>query len=463
LIRPRSRNRSGVAVNQRMITVLFLVIALEMACTSAAPPPLNVLLIVVDTLRPDHLGAYGHSRDTSPAIDALARRGTRFARAYSTAPWTMPSVASIMTGLYPSEHGATSVQNPLPDTVTTLAEVMKTHGYATSGVVSHNLISNEKLNFAQGFDVYFEDEARGHGHVSTPGVTKRAVERLRYHANGDAPFFLFVHYFDPHFDYQNHDQIEFAAPTHGRLTGGESYALLSGLFSRLNKGEVQFVRDLYDEEISLTDGGIGILLSELSVLGLDHRTLVVLTADHGEEFGEHGSIGHTRTLYNELLHVPLIIRAPDGAQGLVVDTPVSLVSVMPTILELAGVQEPRLDDGHRSLAAVVGGGGEPHEQTLFAEVDFIPPFGNSPAIHKKSLMRGQLKIIRDDTSRELEVYDRSSDPGEKRNLAGRHATEWVREFERHFERVGQARHETRPRQIDENELEGLEALGYIER
>jgi arylsulfatase A-like enzyme len=136
---------------------------------------------------------------------------------------------------------------------------------------------------------------------------------------------------------------------------------------------------------------------------------------------------------------------------------------MPTILELAGVPEPRRDGGRESLARVVNGGGEPLEQTLFAEVDFIPPFGDSPAIHKKSLMRGHLKVIRDDTSRELEVYDRSSDPGEKRNLAAHHATEWVRELERHFERVGQTRHKTRHRQIDVNELEGLEALGYIER
>ena len=298
---------TDLAMLQRIIGLALLLFSVVGGCSPT--PRSNALLIVIDTLRADHLGCYGYPRNTSPAIDALAREGTRFARAYSAAPWTMPSVASIFTGLYPSAHGATSVQMPLPDSVTTLAEVVKAHGFATSGVVSHNLVSKETLNFGQGFDVYFEDEAKGHAHVSTPGVTKQAIERLQYHASQDEPFLLFVHYFDPHFDYQNHAGIDFAAPRRGRLTGREPYARLKKLFPRLRKEEVEFIRDLYDEEIRLIDGGVGRLLSELSMLGLDDTTVVVLTADHGEEFGEHGSIGHTRSLYEELVHVPLIIRA----------------------------------------------------------------------------------------------------------------------------------------------------------
>lgn len=145
------------------------------ASAAAKPDGFNVLLIVVDTLRSDRIGCYGYGRDASPAIDRLAAQGTRFDRAYSPSSWTQPSIASMLTGKYPSSHSLTRINQSLPHSVTTLAEILKEHGYATSGVVSHRLVTS-RFQFDQGYESYHESEARGHDHISTAGVTREAVE-----------------------------------------------------------------------------------------------------------------------------------------------------------------------------------------------------------------------------------------------------------------------------------------------
>ena len=154
--------------------------------------------------------------DTTPAIDQLAARAVRFHRAYATAPWTIPSVASMITGRYPSNHTAISFDRSLPDGVDTLAEILEREDYATAGVISHRAIGSSH-NFQQGFDVYLESEARGHDHVSTEGVTRQAVDLLETLSAAGQPFFLFVHYFDPHYNYKRHPEYGFAGPSAGRL------------------------------------------------------------------------------------------------------------------------------------------------------------------------------------------------------------------------------------------------------
>jgi len=269
----------------------------------------NVLFVVVDTLRWDHVGCYGAARKTTPFVDDYAAGATRFDRAYSVAPWTMPSVASMFTGLYPSRHGANSFGLGLTDEVDTLAEILQREGYATQGVISHTAIG-ARNNFQQGFDVYLESEARGHDHLSTDGVTGQAIGKLEGLAAGEAPFFLFVHYFDPHYNYKRHPEYGFAADAAGRLDGEQPMRELLRMAPDMTPDESQFLRDLYDEEVRFTDAGIGRLLERLQVLGLDEDTIVILTADHGEEFLDHGDLGHTGSLYEELVRVPLILRGP---------------------------------------------------------------------------------------------------------------------------------------------------------
>jgi arylsulfatase A-like enzyme len=430
------------------------------ACEPAPPqPPPNLLLIVVDTLRADHLGCYGAQRDTTPALDALAAGGVRFQRAWSTAPWTKPAVASIFTGLHPSAHGANRVRSSLPESARTLAERLHERGYHTAGVVSHDVLSG-KNGFAQGFDRYLEDEAGGHDHVSTRGVTREAMSLLDELASQDAPFFLFVHYFDPHYNYLRHPEFGFAAERAGRLDGSQPLVSLRKLGEGLSDEEVGLLRDLYDEEVRFTDEGIGRVLQHLSDLSLSQRTVVAATADHGEAFLEHGWLGHTRDLYDVLLRVPLIVRAP-GIAPRVVEQPVSVVSLLPTLLELLG--QPADDSLHGpSLVPLLRG--EPlAAQTLYAEVDFLPVFDPAKRAAKRAIVEDGFKLIRDETSGRLELYDLSADPGERHDLAASQPQRVQRMRRRLEQAVADAQRGALPHQDREpsrDELERLRALGY---
>jgi len=373
---------------------------------------------MVDTLRQDHLGCYGWHRDTSPSLDALAVDSVRFTRAYAPAPWTLPSAASVVTGLYPSSHGATKLRSRLPTQVTTLAELMKEEGYATAGVVSHTIVSS-RWNFHQGFDVFLESEARGHEHVSTDGVTRQAQAVLREVSRREEPFFLLVHYFDPHYDYIRHPEYGFAAPAAGRLDGTQTIQELREL-TDMTPEEVGLVMDLYDEEIRHTDGGIGRLISSLRELGLYDDTVIVFTADHGEEFMGHGWIGHTRTLYDELVKVPLLIRSPRlaGAAGTVTE-PVSLVSLTPTILDLAGIDVEKPWFQADSLVPLMLAGAGEGEGVVFAEVDFVPlkRAYDYKTTHKKAVATRDYKLIRDDETGRIELYNLRNDPMEQQDLS----------------------------------------------
>jgi arylsulfatase A-like enzyme len=425
----------------------------------------NVLLVVVDTLRWNHVGSYGARRETSPAIDRLAASGARFDRAYSTAPWTMPAVASMLTGQYPSRHSATSFDRALPEDVDTLAEVLGRNGSATAGVVSHTAIA-AKHGFAQGFDVWLESEARGHDHVSTAGVTRQALEQLDRLAPGPAPFFLFVHYFDPHYNYKRHPEVGFAPPRAGRLDGTELMRAIRDMQDSLTPEEIDFVTALYDEEIRHTDGGIGQLLERVDAAGLAPDTLVVLTADHGEEFLDHGRLGHTRTLYDELVRVPLIVRGPGTEAGTVVETPVSLVALMPTILDLAGIGPGDLPLQALSLRPYLSGAAPSRAPAVFSEVDFVPvrTTRTMGPVHKKAVVVGRHKLVREDGSGRLELYDLLDDPGEQSDLAAAQPELTARlatTLEDAVVSAGSAAFAPARVSYDEEEIKALKSLGYV--
>jgi arylsulfatase len=428
------------------------------AVPTAEPP--NLLLVVVDTLRADRLGSYGAQRNTSPALDRLAESSVRFARAYSTAPWTKPAVASIFTGLAPSAHRANRVKTSLPDAATTLAELLQQEGYRTAGVVSHQVLSAEN-GFAQGFERYFDDEALGHRHVSTDGVTTRALELLSELSANSEPFFLFVHYFDPHYDYIRHPEFGFAAPRAGRLDGTQSLVSLRKL-PDLGADELSLLRDLYDEEIRFTDAGIGRLLDRLSESGAGGRTIVVATADHGEAFLEHGWLGHTRSLYDVLLRVPLLVRVPGGTPG-VVEAPVSTLSVFPTLVELLGLPVNRIIAHGSSLVPHLRGAQDPVATLVFAEVDFLPIFDPAKRAAKKAVIGPRFKLIRDEKSGAIELYDLEVDPGEQNDLAAEQPAR-VEKLKGELEAWGRATLvDALPEQNREptlEELERLRALGY---
>lgn len=297
----------------------------------------NVLVILIDTLRPDRLGVYGYARDTSPVIDGLARRGTVFEQAYAPSSWTWPSTASLLTGQAPPEHGLESAQSCfLSDELTTLAEALRSRGLATVGFSANPLVSSAR-NFDQGFET-FREYRRTRAAEMLPDIE----EWLR--ANGDRRFFMYLHWFDPHGPYEPDETLAEGL----LLPAPEGYyrGVCRETLERKLRGEphdpelltrfTPYVSALYDGEVATVDHATGRLLGLLEELGLDGRTIVVLTSDHGEEFLEHGLNGHGKQLYEESVRVPLILAGPGIPQGERVAGAVAMLHLAPTLVRLAG-------------------------------------------------------------------------------------------------------------------------------
>jgi choline-sulfatase len=373
--------------------------------TRPPPPrperPYNVVLIVVDTLRADHLGAWGHPRDTSPHLDRFAARSRRFARAWSQAAWTTASVGSLMTSAYPTALGLEEEHSVLQDDAWTLAEALAAAGLDTAAVVSHWFCADE-YGFGQGFDTFDDSHVLGHVGVSSERVTDAGLAWLDQR-EGQAPFFLWLHYFDPHFAYTLHDGHDFAPDSEyaGPVRDEMRFSQLSEL--ALEPPDVAQLQRLYDSEIAYTDRQIGRVLDRLDELGLTDQTLVIFTADHGEEFLEHGRLGHGKTVYEEMIHVPLIVGCPHWEPG-VVDVPAANLDIFPTALACLGLPEPAGLEG-RALGPAV-----PAPRTVFSQT------GKRNRI--LAARSGDLKLIRD-RGGNVELYDLAADPGEQRDLSER--------------------------------------------
>jgi arylsulfatase A-like enzyme len=429
----------------------------------------NVLMIVIDTLGTGHLGTWTPGLDTSPNIDALAASGIRFTRASSTAPWTQPAVASLMTGLTPSHHGVLHLFDKLPEDHLTLAEALAARGFKTAGVVSHFLINRDQ-GYGQGFEVYTDASVKGH-QVSSPKVTRTAISELR--RLQDERFFLFVHYFDPHSEYLHHPEYDRTSWYQGSARQwGRDILTLREKRQGMKSRDIEFLRDLYREEITFTDYHIGLLMAQLKNLGLDDNTLVILTADHGEEFMEHGWIGHTRFLYDTLLHVPLVFRLPGKLEPGTVTEPVSLNDLMPTLLGLSQKPSEPADGDGRSLWPFLTGAEGKVDHPLFSEVSFLaPPKERGTIIAEKeafmaAVTDGDWKLIHDLDRERWSLFDRSTDPGEIKDLFnGNHPRvrklqplllEWekgkVDKWGRNFEGI---------KQMSEEDRNRLRSLGYV--
>jgi arylsulfatase A-like enzyme len=334
--------------------------------TAARP---NVVLISIDALRADHLGAYGYRRATSPSIDRLAARSLLFTDAYAQAPKTTDSVPSIMTGAYPSNipRDYTNAKRredggyELSEDARPLAVLFKASGYAT----------------AAGTGFRLDQVARGFETFETGHPTQTA---LRFLETTNVPFFLWLHYAEPHIPYARHKEHDFgASPV-----------------------------DRYDGEIAAADAQVGKVLRALEEHELTKTTIVIVTADHGEEFLEHGGTSHTRKLYRELLHVPLIVQVP-GTQARRVKGPVELVDIVPTLAELTGIElADGAFDGESLLADE-----RPKDAVAYAE-DLRAKTGE---IAKRALFNGRYRLIDDRVNDRIELYDDKKDPREQRELA----------------------------------------------
>jgi len=327
--------------------------------TSTMLPVDNVILISIDSLRADRVGCYGNSRETSPVMDELAQDGVRFATAMSTTSWTLPSHVSLLTGRYLLSHGVITRNDVIPDAVPTLAELLHNQGVETGAVVSAPLLRS-RYGFARGFNEYDESCAPSRSTSDlrlaepAPRATELAINWLR--RRGGKPFFFFLHYWDVHYDYAPPPPYDtmFDPDYTGSVTGDDFYNNPS-INCDMAPRDMAHLLALYDGEIRWVDYHIGRLLDALEELGLAEHTALIVTSDHGDEFFEHGYKGHTRTLYTEVVDVPLIARVPGVLPGRVIETPVSLVDILPTILALFRAPLPPEMDGQSLLPAMVGG------------------------------------------------------------------------------------------------------------
>lgn len=392
----------------------FLIFSLS-GCTKKETGPFrNVLFIVIDTLTADRLGVYGATNSPSPNIDNLAKKSSVFERAYSPAPWTKPAVSSMFTGVMPSVHGVLSIDEILSAEEKTMAEYLKERDFATAGFVSHTLIS-PTLGYAQGFDSYETVPFKGNVHnvISSAKVTDMAIKWLKnFTAKQDNPFFLFVHYFDPHNNYHHHSEFDRTSWYKGPLKAGMDIRELRNLIPEMTDEDARFLKGLYDEEIAFTDRYIGQLLQTLDDLEISEETMIVLTADHGEEFLEHGAIGHSRTLYDELVRVPLLIRMPKEGKQRRINEAVSTLDLLPTLLDYLSITGDDKFQGQSLKPAILSGMGT-KDREIFSEVDF-----RSSAIKafKIALIQNEFKLIFDKLDSTFELYDLIRDPKERKNL-----------------------------------------------
>jgi arylsulfatase A-like enzyme len=459
--------------------VLVAALALCGGRALAAGARPNILLIVIETCRRDHVGCYGYRRDTTPALDRLASEGARFEQAVSASSWTIPSVMSIFTALPPGMHGCTTYQNSLPRGLKTIASELQASGYQTIGMTA-SPVTHSKFGFGRGFDLYDdftvlmgagvaipEDAgalpAKAHDlRATSEQLTRMAAKWLGGRRAKDKPFFLFLFYLDPHYDYlppPPYDRM-FTDPGYAGGQNGSGIKELAG--KPLTDEDKRNIVGLYDGELRYTDDHIGKLMEELRKQGLYDDTVILVTGDHGDEFWEHGGVGHGHTLYEELIRVPLIVRYPGlDARGTVVTGQVSHIDIMPTLMDMAGLPIPPQCLG-RSLPPSLARRetGQSADRPVFLES------GTSGEL--KAIRTPARKIVERGAGASCEMYALAEDPAEMKNLAGTSRAEEFSLLNGQFQqwrklveaRAGERR-AAKPVDLDPRLLQQLRSLGYV--
>ena len=416
----------------------------------------SVVLVMVDTLRADHLGCYGYERDTSPHLDNLASAGVLFENFYSVAPWTNPSIASLFTGRYPRAvfpplPHKQAIGLPLPSQLPTLAERLQLEGYRTVALVDHPGI-NRELQFDQGFERWsglFREGDFDTWAVTDSDFVLEQVEAALDELGGEE-FFLYLHLVYPHRPYA-------PPPPYDTMFGPSS--------PKTGRAHRQTMINAYDGEVRYTDDLIGRVAGALEGRGLTESTWLVVTSDHGEGFWEHNQAEHGNSFFNELTRVPLVLVPPrrEGVAGLRVESPASLVDLKPTILGLAGA-EPEADLEGRDLRT-----------SWLNPAEFEAPrwlFLASPHtkdVEAAAVVRGDLKYIDRLPWRRARpaLFNLSEDPDEKHNLAeaSSRTAEMSRRLQAHLNQTEQQRAGLLGEdevELDEEVLDRLRALGYLQ-
>ncbi len=478
-MRARLAHRGPGSIPPAFLLLLLLSSVSFSGCSRRAAP--NVVLVTIDTLRADHLGCYGNPDGNSPSIDEFSRRATLYTQAMATAPWTLPTHASIFTGRFPFEHGAHSVEVP-PDAVVnevplapshvTLAEALRAEGYATAAIVANLVYLRPAMGLNQGFETYTVlrkryPEAGRLGHVAWKvrgeDVNRFVSEWLE--ERGDGRFFLFVNYMDTHFPYE--------PPKRDLANAGPRLRAQHALFDQLEDsvlggedpapdGALERYREFYADGVAAADEAFGELLGLLKDRNLYRETLVVLTSDHGEYLGEHRILGHSKDVYHPALWIPFVVKEPGQTEGRVVETLASAVDLPRLILD--ALPESVSLRQRRHFPYVLG------EHPVISENYYSrlnelrnPLWGARFDRVRTAIFDETYKYIHSSDGRH-ELYDLALDPNEGENL--------IQEREEIAEglaaRLGELQAGRRlPESVPveaptPEEIEPLRALGYIE-
>jgi arylsulfatase A-like enzyme len=462
-------------------------------------PPQGVILVWADTLRRDHLGAYGYKRPTSPVIDRLAREGVLFRDCVGQASWTKVATPPLMTSLYPTSNGVQEFMDRLPSSATTLAEVYRDAGYATISF-SSILFTGKLTNLHQGFEELHEG-------VSLPQrpsskTAREYVDRLLpwLEAHREVPFFVFLHVLDPHDPYKPYPPYDALwadpahAPEHERQLEHARKFISDGLLrafgmpsrEELVKAKIdpdayaEYDRAWYDGSIRAMDVEIGRLVERLRGLGLDRKVLLLFTGDHGEEFYEHGRAFHGQSVYGEMNNMPLVVWGPGVVPaGLTVDETVQTIDLMPTLLDLSGLPAPAGVQGHTLTPLLARAAGGLHaaataSRPAISEKAETKNAANPPPrdTASEAVVEGGWKLIhntkRPDGKPEFELFDHAQDPLDAHDVAAAHPDEVVRlaktlDAWRRMATAARLKPDSEANQnLSKEELERLKSLGYIQ-
>jgi arylsulfatase A-like enzyme len=445
--------------------------------------PPNLLVITIDTLRRDVMAAYGGDETRfelpiTPALDALAVRGTVLADLYTTSPRTTQSVASLLTGLHPDGHGAVGLFHELPDEVTTLAEVLAERGYTTEAVVTNIFLRNGR-GFEQGFTDY--DDALFHRQREFAEDVVGRIDVKTLDAPSE-PFFMWVHFLDPHWPYTPPPELLnlFHRGYRGRFRTDadlDSLEVNRGSFifeNHLDEEDQKHLRRRYLAEVRYTDGHVKRMIELLRARGYLENTLILVVSDHGESLGEHDyHYAHGEKLYQPTVHIPGFLAWPNGPlpagrfEGMA-----SIVDLMPTVLDLLGVPVPDDLDGV-SLAPAIRGEAEAPRSVAYIESDYQliheenPDFhGEGPAAKWRAVVVETYKLIRipgPDGTERLELYDLAIDPHERTNLADTHPdiVDQILPLLREFDAVVDTQGTAPGEEVSDAHRARLRSLGYM--
>jgi len=427
-----------MTLRTRHFGLVLFALPLLPGCASEEPVVVrapDLLFITVDTLRADHLGFHGYPLPTSPRLDRFASESVVFENADAQSSWTLASLASLMTSRWVGELGIRDFRSHLPNSVTTFAEILKETGYETAAVGSH-LVFLAKYGLRQGIsdfddELVLRDFGRSHRAISSKQVSDKGIAWMAARTESERPWFLWLHYFDPHIPYQEHSSFSKAFGT-----------------SQMGR---------YDGEIAFTDAQIGRVLKRSR--DSNRPLITVFTADHGEEFSDHGQKSHGHTLYQELIHVPLVIQAPGLVPARIAER-VRLVDVMPTLFELLELRSDLLPEstvGQSLLPLLRGEEFEPRPS--LSELRF------NKKTDVDAITRGRWKLIVPRTTDIPELYDLSGNGQELKNMAERRP-ELVQSLREELDALTseawtRGTGESDVLDLEPEDIEALQDLGYM--